>query len=137
MSIKIDQALTQGFIDGAFGVQIAHENVNFEPTGGTPWVRLTVFRNPAAPDTMGSAGKDETIGLFQATLHYPEGEYAVTAKQKADEIMAAFAIGTKLSYDDQEVLITKKDRGTGYNEDGWFKLNLRFTYNARTERNAA
>ena len=138
MSIKIDQALIQGFIDEAFGLDIAHENVHFEPTAGAPWVEIKVIRNEAVPDTLGATvGEDETTGIFQATLYYPENEYSIDAKTKADEIMAAFKIGTVFTYGTQEVLIRRKDRGSGFNEDGWYKLVMRFTFNARTVRTAA
>lgn len=137
MSIKIDQALTQAYIDGAFSLPIAHENADYSPTAGTAYAEIKVIRNEAVPDTLGASGYDETTGLFQVTLRYPVGGYSITAKTKADEMMLYFSIGSTFTYSGQTVLITRKDRGAGYVEDGWYKLILRFTFNARTVRTAA
>lgn len=147
MSIKIDQALTQAFIDGDFGLPIAHENADYSPVSGTAYAEIKVIPNEAVPDTLGASGYDETTGLFQVTLRYPVGGYSITAKTKADEMMAYFVIGSEFTYSGQTVLITRKNRGMGYVEGGsaslneqnraWYKIILRFTFNARTVRTAA
>lgn len=137
MSIKIDQALTQAFISGSFGLPIAHENADYSPTAGTAYAEIKVIPNQAVPDTIGSPGYDETTGLFQITLRYPVGGYSITAKTKADEMMLYFLIGSEFTYSEQSVQITRKDRGAGIVEDGWYKIILRFTFNARTARTAA
>lgn len=137
MSIKIDQCLTNAYIAGAFGLPIAHENADYTPTAGTAFAEIKVIRNEAVADTIGAAGEDETTGLFQVTLRYPVGAYSGAAKTKADEMMLYFLIGSTFTYSGQSVVITRKDRGTGRVEDGWYKLILRFTFNARTVRSAA
>lgn len=137
MSIKIDQALVSAFIAGNFGLPIAHENDDFTPTAGTAHVALTVIRNRADPITMGAGGMDETTGILQAIVKYPEGAGAVPAKSKADDMLAYFTIGRVFTYSGQRVQIMSKDRGTGRNEAGWYQLILRFEFNARTLRAAA
>lgn len=137
MSVKIDQALVQAFIDGAFGLPIAHENETYEPTPGTAHAILQVVRNEAVPLTFGDNGVDETTGFLQATLRYAPNTGAIAAKAKADSLLSYFRIGRVFTYSGQRVQIVGKDRGSGRVEDGWYQLITRFEFNARTERAAA
>jgi len=137
VSVKIDQALVSAFVTGAFGLPVAHENTSYEPTPGTAHVLLTVLRNPAQALSLGAGGMDETTGLLQATIRYPENAGAIAAKTKADELMGYFRIGRVFEHGGQRVQIVGKDRGTGRNQDGWYQLVTRFEFNARTQRAAA
>jgi hypothetical protein len=137
MSIKIDQALVDAFIAGAFSLPIAHENSSYNPTPSTAHVLLTIVRNPAQPITAGAGGMDETTGFLQATLRYPVNAGSFAAKTKADAVMLYFRIGRVFTYQGQRVQIVAKDRGTGRNEGGWYQLITRFEFNARTLRAAA
>ena len=126
--IKIDQAFTQAFLSGSFGLPIAHENDNYEPIAGTPYAEIYLIPNDITPATL--ADSDETDGIFRINLRYPSDTYSIIAKTKADEIFSLFKIGTRLSYDGQKVTITGQSRGRGINEGGWYVLPLSIAYRA-------
>lgn len=133
--IEIDQALVNSFIEGDFGLAIAHENVAFEPSKGTPYAELAVFQNDFTPASV--AHSDETDGVFRVTLRYPVGKTSGPAKAKANEITDWFCIGSRHVYEGQRVTITSVRRDPGVPEDGWFKLILSINYKAFTKRVAA
>jgi hypothetical protein len=126
--IKIDQAFVQAFINGSFGLTIAHENDNYEPTPGTPYAEIYLIPNDITPVTL--ADSDETDGVFRINLRYPSDTYSITAKTMADSIFSVFKIGTRLSYDGQKATITGQSRGRGINEGGWYALPLSIAYRA-------
>lgn len=128
MSVKIDQALVKHFIDQDFDLPIAHENENYSPVQGAPYVEVRVFQNQILPIDL-KHGSD-TTGLFQFILRHPENTGAIPAKTKADAIMAAFPIGARLAYDGQRVTITGQERSDAVPEDGWFKITGRIYYRA-------
>lgn len=137
MTLKVDQALIKSFIDADFGIAIAHENVDYEPAHGTPYVEITVFDSGSEPFTIN--GWDENIGLFQAILRYPttangKPAGAIPAKTMAESILSHFAIQSQHTYEDQLVRILSHSRGPGAPEDGWYKIVLRMRYQAFTAR---
>lgn len=132
MSVKIDQALTQRFISGNFGLPIAHENTQYTPTAGAAYAEIKVFGNDVTPFSF--AHSDETDGFLQIILRYPLDTGAIAAKTKADEILAAYRIGTRLMYDGQRVTITRNQRMDGREEGGWYQIVLRVFYAAIMSR---
>ena len=116
MSIKIDQALVQTFIDGNFGLPIAHENVNYTPTAGTAYAELRVLQNDVTPFTLKDT--DETDGVFRIRLFYPQDSGAVTAKTKADSIFDTYKVGAELTYSGVTVRIVSRQRQPGLAEAG-------------------
>lgn len=126
MSVKIDQAFVEAFIAGAFGLEIAYENQDYTPTEGTPYAEIVMIPNDITP--LGLAQTDETDGIFRVLLNYPENKSDLPAKQKADEIFAAFPIGRVLTYSGQRTTITNQSRARGVPEDGWYRLSLSFSY---------
>lgn len=132
MSIKIDLALIQTFIDGAYGLDVSHENLSYTPTAGSPYAELTVIPNDITPLTL--ADSNETDGIFRIILHHPLDKGAITSKTMADTILGDYAIGTTLTYDTQDVLITGNGRETGIAEDGWYRIILTVRYYATLNR---
>lgn len=128
MSLKIDQAFTGDFIAQGFGLPIAHENDGYEPTPGTPYVALRIFANAVLPYTIGT--HDDTTGLFQFSLNYPEGNGAIPAKTKAETIFAAYPVGRKLAYGGQLIHVTGHQRFDASPADGWFRVVGRINYRA-------
>lgn len=132
MSIKIDQALTQRFIDGAFGLQIAHENQQFTPTPQTPYAEIRVLQNDATAGTLNNT--NDTDGVFRVILRYPQNTGAIAAKQKANQIFAAFKVGQRIVYEGVQLTITGNQRQPGVVQDGWYSLILTMPYRAAIER---
>lgn len=132
MTLAIDQALVQSFIDGAFGLPIAHENAGYIPTAGVAFSELRVFLNPERPFTL--AGKNSITGLLQVVLSYPTGNGAIAAKTMAETISDTYPIGRKITYGGQSLEITEKQRASAAIVNGWYRLALRFNFVAYTPR---
>jgi hypothetical protein len=126
VTIKIDQSFVQSFIDGAYGLPIAHENIDYTPVPGTAFVELRNLPNPIESQSL--ADLNETTGIFRAILNYPVNEGGFTAKTKAEAIMAAYGIGTRVTYSGQSTTITGVQRQPGVNIDGWYRIVVTVTY---------
>lgn len=104
MSVKLDQALTEAFIAGAFGLPIVHENDDentAEP--GSKFFELQTFHNPTRP--IGVNSSNDTTGVLQFVLAWPLHDGAIEAKKKADEVFAAFPVGRRVSFEGQTLVI--------------------------------
>lgn len=132
MSIKIDQLFVKEFVDGAFGLPIAHENFDYKPTGRTAYAELIQLPNPIVGLSL--ATTDETSGLFRVILRYPIGKSSGPAKVKAEAIMAAFPVNSKITYSSQAVTILGTGRQPGVHEDGWYKIVVTIRYSALITR---
>ena len=129
---NIDQAFVNEFIAQGFGLDIAHENTDYEPTAGTEFVSIRLLPNDVTP--LSYTNSDETDGIFRIILNWPQGEGAIQAKNKADEIISAFKIGTKLSYSSQKVTVTTAYREIGEAIDGWYRIIVSIGYYAVVSR---
>lgn len=126
MTIKIDQALIQSFIDGAFGLGISHENEDYAPTVGTAHVELKVMQNEVTPFSLDNL--DDLTGLFQFTLKYPTNTGAIAAKTKCTEIFTAYPVGRELTYGGQTLKITGKQRVLAYPNGSWYNVVGRLNF---------
>lgn len=126
--IYIDQALISRFIDGNFGLPIAHENMAYAPAAGTAYAELLVLQNDVTALTLKHS--NATDGVFRVILRYPLEVGAVIAKQKADQIFDFYKLGQRLEYASDSLTITSNSRQVGVAEDGWYKLVLSMSYKA-------
>jgi len=77
-------------------IQTAWENVQFEPTEGTPYQRVNLLPlDPVNPDHQQQTIIDR--GIFQVLLSYPQGYGPVDAQARASAIRSRFAAGTVLT----------------------------------------
>ena len=129
---NIDQAFINEFINQGFGLDIAHENIDYEPTAGAEFVSIRLLPNDVTP--LSYTDSDETDGIFRVILNWPQGEGAIQAKNKADEIISAFKIGTKLEYLGQKVTVTTAYRELGESIDGWYRIIISIGYYAVIDR---
>lgn len=127
MSIKIDQALIAHFIDAGTGLPIAHENINYTPTGDA-YAEIIVLPNDTT--ALNYKHTNQTDGVFRAILRYPSGRGALPSKTAAEIILNHFKIATLIEYDGVLVEITGSKREPGVQEDGWYKLVLTVPYRA-------
>ena len=125
---KIDQAFINTFINGDFGLSIAHENKDFEPTAGTEYVELINLPNDVTPLSINDT--NETDGLMRVILYWPVNKGSTQAKLKADEILAVFSIGTRVCYDSQCATINRLSRHKGIVDGGWFHTVITIGYTA-------
>jgi len=126
MSLKIDQAFVQSFIDGSFGLPVDYENMPYTPVSGTAFAELIHLPNPI--DSLTFADMNETNGIFRIILRYPADGGAVAAKTKAEAIMAHYPIGSSVAYSGQSATIRSVDRQAGVVEDAWYTLVVSIRY---------
>jgi hypothetical protein len=133
LTAKLEQALVQHFIDAAFGLPIAYENNGYDPVPGTAYAELSTFVNDTSALSLNTS--DQTDGLLQVILRYPEGEFSWDAKNKADAIGAVFKLGLRLKNDGHQLTVTRRAVQPGVNEAGWYKIVLRVFFIAVLPRN--
>lgn len=134
MSHKIDSSLVQAFIDGAFGLEVAHENKAHDPVPGAPWCQLFILPNQPKVNTMGSGGEDLITGFMQINLNYPVGDGDGEAKQKATEIRDYFYAGRVFTYAGEDVFITDAGRGIARNVDSYYQVVITINWQSRVQR---
>lgn len=133
MSIKIDQAFIQSFIDGAYGLETAYQNQPYTPTAGTPYAQLLNIPNDIT--ALDLTDTNETDGLFRIILRYPVDSGAFAAKNQAETIMADYSIGSSVSYSGQSARITAVNRQQGVVEESWYVTLITISYRAFIPRN--
>ena len=133
MSIKIDQAFIQSFIDGAYGLETAYQNQPYTPTAGTPYAELLNIPNDIT--ALDLKDTNETDGLFRIILRYPVDSGAFAAKNEAETIMADYSIGSSVSYSGQSARITAVNRQQGVVEESWYVTLITISYRAFIPRN--
>lgn len=130
--VKIDQAFVSSFIANGFGLEIAHENLPYEPSTGTPYAELLTLQNDITGYDLNS--RDLTDGVFRVIVRYPAGTGAIVPKQKADEILTAYPIGSLVSYQSQAATILSQQRQPGVAEAGWYSIVITLGYRAKLSR---
>jgi hypothetical protein len=128
VSIKIDQAFIQSFIDGAYGLETAYQNQPYTPTAGTPYAELLNIPNDIT--ALDLKDTNETDGLFRIILRYPVDSGAFAAKNEAETIMADYSIGSSVSYSGQSARITAVNRQQGVVEESWYVTLITISYRA-------
>ena len=132
MITKIDQALISRFRDCGFDIATEYPGQLYKPTAGTPWVRLRTLQNPVLPATM--ATHNDTTGVFQVVVHWPQGRSHIKATEQLDTIFAAYPVGRRLSFRGQVVTVTGHHRQSSRIEDGWLKVVGLINYRADVAR---
>lgn len=132
MTVELDQGFVQAFINGAFGLPIAHENAEYEPDG-TAYAELLTLDNDVTAYSLKDS--DETDGAFRVLLRFPSKGGAIPHKQTTDAIMDAFKIGTQVCYGGKCATIVSQRRQAGVSEGDWYKIVLTFRYRAILRRN--
>ena len=132
MSVKIDQAFSKAFGEGAFGLPVAHENAPFTEKTDTEYAAITLFQNENLPHDL--AHTDSTTGAFQVILRYPLNTGSFPAKIKLDEIFTYFTIGRRFEFSGQGLEIRSTHRFSNREESGMYQVTGRINYRAYLPR---
>lgn len=126
---KLEQLLLTTFKDGAFGLPIAYENVEFNPITGHAYAELLIHPGKTIPLTLNDM--DVNAGIFRVVLHYPKNTGSITARSKADEITKLYSIGASLVNTDVKLTITNNDvRSSSIDGGMWFSVIIDIFYNS-------
>lgn len=128
---KIFRALTDRLDDyaDATTIAIARTGLNYNPTSGTEFLRVTHL--PAATRGVGLAhtGKNEFRGLFQIDVFWPEGKGIVAAKEEAAALMTYFVRGTSMTHESVTVKVLRPPYELpAMQEAGWIIVPVTIPY---------
>jgi hypothetical protein len=127
-AVNIDQAFVFDFMAQDFGLEIAHDNEDMPSQGQSEWCAIRVHHNPERRKTI--ADLNQMTGVFSVVLYYPEGNGAMPAKLKAQEILDAYPVDRELSYAGQVAKVSGHWRPQAAPEDGWYKIRCEIFFEA-------
>lgn len=101
----------------------AWQNVQFTPTTGTSWIRMTFQPTRRRPQDVTADGLQRFDGLFLIDIFSPEGNGPAAAETLADATVDAFEAGTVLSANGQVLMIEYAEIDRAPNQDSpWFQV---------------
>jgi len=145
VSIAIDQAFDNAMLTGGLNIDLVHDNGAYSTWSGFAYdsfagvyssrgahAILKLF--PSLTSGFSLKDTDSHVGFFQIALRYPIDAGVFQAKTKAEEILALFPVGGKISYAGQEVHILSNNRDGGNIEGEFFETIIRINYRAFVTR---
>jgi len=136
MSIFVDisAALESHLNDMVGKPPVAWENFEYEPEIGTLYIRPTLIAGDVNQASLGDAGQDMNIGIYQIDVFSKAGQGKKEALEMADTIADQFKRGTDLTYNGRNVRIRSVSRQAAINNaDGWYQIILEISYISYTE----
>lgn len=128
-------ALIQGCVDSV-GLPTKFENMPFDkPEGQSPWAAAYVLPSAVFVATLGHEGENDHNGLLQIDLNYPLLTGEADVMSKADELENFFQAGKRLVHAGVELTVQSCYRGSGREVDGWYRVSVTVTWDARVPRN--
>jgi len=102
--------------------QRAWDNVRFEPTVGTTWVKMTLIPLNDRPATRGDTPQYRTDGFFQISIFTPEGQGAGEAEALAETISDSYTVSDVLTKNSTSVRFEFAEIGQGMTESPWYMV---------------
>lgn len=113
---------------------VAWENRGYTPVVGTLYIRPTLISGDVVQATLGDAGTDMNVGIYQVDIFAEAGKGKNEALVMADKIADQFKRGTDLTYNSRTVRVRNVSRQVGINNvDGWFQVIVEISYISFTE----
>lgn len=108
---------------------IAWENVEYEPTLGTKYIKASIANLAARAAAIGNASQDRYEGAMFIDICIPKDQGPLQADQLADLIKVRFPKGLKLTADSKDVWIkhTEIYNPASSNPD-WYVLPMMITW---------
>jgi hypothetical protein len=99
---------------------IAYENISFEPTTGSSWVRPTFIPITRRPAVRGSRPQQFYSGIFRVDCFVAEGNGPHIADTLADDIMRQFEAATDITFNGKRISIEYAEREEGRLSSPWY-----------------
>ena len=129
---KVHSALIDAYQDMDLGLPTAYETRDFTPPAGQPAAYLVTLPATLDPSTLGAAGLDLYVGIFQIDFSVPENTGTGKLLQWADAVRAYFYAGRTLHYNGQAVRVRKTEPSSIRRTEGGgrFVITLSVRWNA-------
>lgn len=126
-SIQNDiRAALESHLAGTSGLpSIAYENVAFEPTTGTSFLKVQYLPTVTRPAVRGLNPQLRYQGIFAVTVFTPEGKGPAAADDYSNKVIDAFAATTDISFTNGDaetikVSIDYAERQQGIIDSPWY-----------------
>ena len=108
---------------------IAYENVVFEPTTGTSFIRVQYLPTVTRPAVRGLNPQLRYQGVFAVTVFTPEGNGPSTADDYVNKVINAFQATTDISFTNSQsqtikVSIDYAERQQGLIDSPWYHVPI-------------
>lgn len=145
MSIAIDQAFDNAMLTGNLKLDLVHDNGAYSIWSGFAYDSYTgVYSSrgvhavlklfPSLTSAYSVKDTNSEVGFFQIALRYPVDTGVFKAKSKAEEVLALFPVGGKISYAGQAVNVLSNNRDGGNIDGEFFETIIRINYRAFVTR---
>lgn len=131
---EINQILVKAVQDGSFGLDIAFENIKFNPKGKTAYIALFNLRSPTIMAELGPMGCDLHTGIMQIDVNYEQGGGIDELLEKADAINAIFKNGATFAGANENVNITNVSALPAVISRGWATVSMTIEYYVFSQR---
>ncbi len=125
---SIQKILYKAVQDGGFGLDIAYENVKFDPKSKDGYLSCFMLRAPTLQAELGWVGCDLHTGIFQIDINYPQDSGATAHAEMCDQINAFFKSGATFAGPTESVNIQNVSAGVMQVAQGWATLSLSIQY---------
>jgi len=112
---------------------IAYENVPFDPTTGTSFLKVMYIPTTRRPAVRGLNPQQRYEGLLSVTVYCPEGNGPSTADDYANLVTEAFEATTDISFTNSDletiqVSIEYADRQQGFVDSPWYYVPINIAW---------
>jgi len=100
--------------------QIAYENVSFEPTTGTSYIKTNFIPTSRRPAVRGLNPQQRYEGVFRLQVYCPEGNGPATVDAFANTLIEAFEATTHITHNSITVSVDYAERRQGFLDAPWY-----------------
>jgi hypothetical protein len=117
-----------------YDVEIATENVSYDPRSGVAYISTHLFPLPVYQATLGSEGVDMVSGLFQISVNYPADSGMTDLLTKVDELNSVFKSGAQFTISPYWVNIRNVSNTRVIVSNGFATIHLTIDYFSHIQR---
>lgn len=109
------------------GLDIAWENVAYEPKAGRPWIRPTVLNGRS--DFLNLDNMQENPGIYQVDVFFPANKGTGNLLDAVDAIFNHFNALNSVIHGVNKIEVGSVRKKSSMNEDAWFTASVEIVFN--------
>jgi len=113
---------------------VAHENVVHDNVPDTLYLKTFMLPGDTVQASLGTDGKDESVGIFQISVYIPVGD---GMSAWPDSIADHFKRGTTLTKNNVKLRIRSVSIASGFRDDNFYIVPVSIDYQVFTAARAA